>query len=423
MLQSHRLQASPHSVCQPSVQLHRCAQAEIERRTLNISGCHAFGGRLHFTPTPDGNGRTVVRRQPLTLRIFMDHSLVEAFTSTGEALTARVYRERTPATEGQQESNPASPPSIQVVSVGTETVVSHLHVHRVESIWQSQEALEALEARLRAEQEQLQGQPHEQEQLVMASVATMSSITTASSAEAMAWEQHECEKESQLREMEEDEVLASLLEGAARLASPGATSAVVSGGIGLATPALSGSAALAFGSHSGSSKRSRPTYAERRSSSASPPSIAATASASTSSPAAGAAGPSSAPVTPSAYLASSSVAPLPASLPGMTSAMNPIPSPSSALGQPPVVPPCTTDAPMCNAGSVLGGSSSGSGTTASTATPPASPSMFDLGAGLSSALLQLALTSPRRPCGPAIAPPASPMQGAAGPAPGGGDWA
>jgi len=74
---------------------------DAEHRPLDVRGCHAVGGQLLLWPdmkpasSNKGNGTTssgaasskaAVRGelQPITLRVFMDHSMLEAFTSTGQ---------------------------------------------------------------------------------------------------------------------------------------------------------------------------------------------------------------------------------------------------------------------------------------------------------------------------------------------------
>lgn len=58
------------------------AQAHIQRKPLDIRGCHVLGGRLRNLPAPAAPAPLL---QPLGLRVFVDHSVVEAFTSTGAA--------------------------------------------------------------------------------------------------------------------------------------------------------------------------------------------------------------------------------------------------------------------------------------------------------------------------------------------------
>ena len=65
--------------------VHDCyVQADVERRALNIEGCHTVGGTL--APTfHDTEGL-----EEMSFRIFIDTSLVEVFTSTGEATTSSI---------------------------------------------------------------------------------------------------------------------------------------------------------------------------------------------------------------------------------------------------------------------------------------------------------------------------------------------
>ncbi|KAJ9534568.1 hypothetical protein QJQ45_022077 [Haematococcus lacustris] len=123
-------------------------EAEVERRAINISGCHAVGGALHFAPANKSHAANKPAWQPITLRIFLDHSLLEVFTSTGEVLTSRVYR-------GARESQPVEPATspmhlanksvLQLVSVGVPCTARNVVIHQMSSIWHEPEALAALE--------------------------------------------------------------------------------------------------------------------------------------------------------------------------------------------------------------------------------------------------------------------------------------
>ncbi len=57
---------------------------DVERRALDVSGCHFVGGRL----TPPG-GPAGGALEALTLRVFVDATLLEVFTSTGAQAFAR----------------------------------------------------------------------------------------------------------------------------------------------------------------------------------------------------------------------------------------------------------------------------------------------------------------------------------------------
>ncbi|KAL6756492.1 glycosyl hydrolase [Haematococcus lacustris] len=123
-------------------------EAEVERRAINISGCHAVGGALHFAPANKSHAANKPAWQPITLRIFLDHSLLEVFTSTGEVLTSRVYR----GARETQPVEPAAPPMhfanksvLQLVSVGVPCTARNVAIHQMSSIWHEPEALAVLE--------------------------------------------------------------------------------------------------------------------------------------------------------------------------------------------------------------------------------------------------------------------------------------
>lgn len=129
----------------------------VERRALNVSGCHAVGGRLHLprdansphaAHNPYSHARMTSARhlQPLTLRVFIDHSLVEVFTSTGEVLTSRVYRDFSPAPSAV--SAPDAAASIEIASFGVPCAVSGVETHVLKEIWAKAEETAALEAGL-----------------------------------------------------------------------------------------------------------------------------------------------------------------------------------------------------------------------------------------------------------------------------------
>lgn len=69
-------------------------QDDIERRAFNVDGCHTVGARLHGSRLRRASGShhpggLSTTSSSITLNIFLDHSLLEVFTSTGEVLSTR----------------------------------------------------------------------------------------------------------------------------------------------------------------------------------------------------------------------------------------------------------------------------------------------------------------------------------------------
>lgn len=62
----------------------------------------------------------------LTLRILIDHSLVEVFTEMGQALTTRVYRASPPAQADER---------LYLYSVNGSSKATDIEIHRMGSIW------------------------------------------------------------------------------------------------------------------------------------------------------------------------------------------------------------------------------------------------------------------------------------------------
>ncbi|CAG9465064.1 unnamed protein product [Pedinophyceae sp. YPF-701] len=83
---------------------------------------HRVGGRIEVGDTPDD----------LTLRVLIDHSCVEVFTSTGEVLSTRVYRGKPPA------DAPAKtlPCGIELVSYGGAATIERAVAFEMSSIWE-----------------------------------------------------------------------------------------------------------------------------------------------------------------------------------------------------------------------------------------------------------------------------------------------
>lgn len=119
-------------------------EAEVERRAVNISGCHAVGGALHFSPPTQVPDSGEPAWQPITLRVFMDHSLLEVFTSTGEVLTTRVYRGLREVC-GVEPASSGAQSAVQLISVGVPCTARQVAMHQMSSIWHEPAALAALE--------------------------------------------------------------------------------------------------------------------------------------------------------------------------------------------------------------------------------------------------------------------------------------
>uniref|UniRef100_A0A7S3QLE4 Glycosyl hydrolase family 32 C-terminal domain-containing protein n=1 Tax=Dunaliella tertiolecta TaxID=3047 RepID=A0A7S3QLE4_DUNTE len=116
----------------------------ILHQPIDIRGCHAIGGHLRNMPR-------IGTLQPLRLRVFLDFSLVEAFTSTGEVLSARIYREYGPASKpGSVTPGSHSSASLELASFGTAASASDVRVHALGTIWGGAEGLADLEHKLGA---------------------------------------------------------------------------------------------------------------------------------------------------------------------------------------------------------------------------------------------------------------------------------
>eukprot|EP00200_Dunaliella_tertiolecta_P016162 CAMPEP_0202418342 /NCGR_PEP_ID=MMETSP1128-20130828/46022_1 /ASSEMBLY_ACC=CAM_ASM_000463 /TAXON_ID=3047 /ORGANISM="Dunaliella tertiolecta, Strain CCMP1320" /LENGTH=217 /DNA_ID=CAMNT_0049025969 /DNA_START=109 /DNA_END=763 /DNA_ORIENTATION=+ len=114
----------------------------ILHQPIDIRGCHAIGGHLRNMPR-------IGTLQPLRLRVFLDFSLVEAFTSTGEVLSARIYREYGPASKpGSVTPGSHSSASLELASFGTAASASDVRVHALGTIWGGAEGLADLEHKL-----------------------------------------------------------------------------------------------------------------------------------------------------------------------------------------------------------------------------------------------------------------------------------
>ncbi len=77
-----------------------------------------IGGALEMRPT--------ALLEPITLRVFVDHSCVEVFVSTGQTLSTRVYRGEAPPLAGA---------GIELVSYGGAARVETITVYEMGSIW------------------------------------------------------------------------------------------------------------------------------------------------------------------------------------------------------------------------------------------------------------------------------------------------
>lgn len=88
-----------------------CLDAETSRRV---------GGSIDLRPG-----------EPLELRVLLDHSCVEIFTSTGDVLSTRVYRGSAP---------PGADSGIDFVSFGGSATVTRVEAYEMSSIWKSEVA-------------------------------------------------------------------------------------------------------------------------------------------------------------------------------------------------------------------------------------------------------------------------------------------
>lgn len=75
-----------------------------------------IGGPIFLPPGGDS----------LTLRILIDHSLVEVFTELGQTLTTRVYRAGPPDQADQR---------LFLVSIGGASKATDIEIHEMGSIW------------------------------------------------------------------------------------------------------------------------------------------------------------------------------------------------------------------------------------------------------------------------------------------------
>jgi hypothetical protein len=126
-------------------------QVGTARRALSIAGCHAVGGGLHLSDSTNA----------VTLRVFLDGSLLECFTSTGQVMTARVYRDPVPVARETPISAGHEPEvlAMQLAAYGSPSEVSAVRVRVLGSAWEAATALAALEveAARRSEEFELAG--------------------------------------------------------------------------------------------------------------------------------------------------------------------------------------------------------------------------------------------------------------------------
>lgn len=80
-----------------------------------LQGLRSVGGPLEMRPS-----------EPITLRVFVDHSCVEVYASTGQVLTTRVYRGEAPPKAGA---------GIELVAYGGAARVENVTVWEMGSIW------------------------------------------------------------------------------------------------------------------------------------------------------------------------------------------------------------------------------------------------------------------------------------------------
>ncbi|KAF5830052.1 glycosyl hydrolase [Dunaliella salina] len=108
-------------------------QGNVEERSVDIAGTHIVGSKLHFPLNEHGQPEV----RPLTLRIFLDHSLLEVFTCTGEVLTCRVYRESEQVAPGNAEGLlPVhhGEGTIELATWGAPTPLTHIAAHLVDEM-------------------------------------------------------------------------------------------------------------------------------------------------------------------------------------------------------------------------------------------------------------------------------------------------
>jgi len=86
------------------------------------------GNQQSQEPRRVGGPLAMQPRDVLHLRILVDHSCVEVFTGTGEVLTTRIYRGRSPD---------PSKPGIDFVSFGGHALLEHVSAYQVSSCWRN----------------------------------------------------------------------------------------------------------------------------------------------------------------------------------------------------------------------------------------------------------------------------------------------
>ncbi|KAF5833737.1 hypothetical protein DUNSADRAFT_9844, partial [Dunaliella salina] len=90
---------------------------ETHEYSLAAPGCRRVGSKLQKRPALG---------QPMALRLFIDYSLLEVYTGSGEVLSTRVYRGVGP---------PGGGAGVEVVSVGCNTHIAFLAAHEMTSCY------------------------------------------------------------------------------------------------------------------------------------------------------------------------------------------------------------------------------------------------------------------------------------------------